>query len=69
MGEDLSAYTHAPLYIAGTFTDGRAGSRFGVINPATEDVFGTAADAGNDDVVDAVTAARDAFDKTNWSRD
>ncbi|AFM17261.1 NAD-dependent aldehyde dehydrogenase [Mycolicibacterium chubuense NBB4] len=47
---------------------GGAGT-FPTINPATEDALGQAADAGAQDLDDAVAAARRAFDDTEWCRD
>ncbi len=57
------------LFIDGEYKEARSGRRFDVINPADESVFGTAADAGFDDVAEAVTAARRAFDETSWATD
>ena len=42
---------------------------FDVVNPATEEVVGQAADGTVADLERAVGAARRAFDSTNWSRD
>ncbi|MGV9669082.1 MULTISPECIES: aldehyde dehydrogenase [unclassified Gordonia (in: high G+C Gram-positive bacteria)] len=42
---------------------------FDVVNPATEEVIGAAADATADDMDAAIAAARRAFDTTEWSRD
>jgi aldehyde dehydrogenase (NAD+) len=55
------------LYIDGKFTEAAAGRRFDVINPKDESVVGSAADGGAADVDRAVTAARKAFDTTDWS--
>nr|WP_244993831.1 aldehyde dehydrogenase [Actinomadura coerulea] len=53
--------------------DGRlvpgAGGAFETINPATEEVLGTAADASADDMDRAIAAARRAFDETRWAAD
>jgi len=38
------------------------------VNPATEEVIGTVADADPDDMSRAIGAARRAFDTTDWSR-
>ena len=46
-----------------------ASRAFHNINPATEEVIGTAPDAGVSDVDRAVGAARRAFDTTGWSTD
>ena len=63
-----SAY-EGRLFIDGEFHEARSGKRYDVINPADESVVGTAADAGADDVYDAVTAARRAADETPWGTD
>ena len=57
------------LFIDGDFREARSGRRFDVINPADESVVGTAADAGPEDVSDAVTAARRVADETSWGTD
>lgn len=55
------------LLIDGKLSAGSAGT-FPTINPATEEVLGTAADASADDMSRAIDAARRAFDETDWSR-
>jgi aldehyde dehydrogenase (NAD+) len=57
------------LFINGTFREAKSGRRFEVFNPADESLVGTAADAGPDDVADAVGAARRAADDTSWATD
>ncbi|EKF22544.1 aldehyde dehydrogenase family protein [Mycolicibacterium hassiacum DSM 44199] len=57
------------LFIDGEFREARSGRRYNVINPADESVVGTAADAGAEDVHDAITAARRAADETDWGTD
>jgi aldehyde dehydrogenase (NAD+) len=57
------------LFIDGEFREAKSGKRYDVINPADESVVGTAADAGPEDVYDAVTAARRAADETSWATD
>ncbi|ONH55538.1 aldehyde dehydrogenase [Frankia sp. CcI49] len=57
------------LYIDGRFTEAAAGGRFDVLNPSDETVIGTSADAADDDVAAAVTAARRAADETSWGTD
>ncbi|AFR50421.1 aldehyde dehydrogenase [Gordonia sp. KTR9] len=56
------------LLIDGKLTPG-SGGVFDVVNPATEEVIGQAADATSADMDAAITAARTAFDTTAWSRD
>ncbi len=54
------------LFIDGTLSSG-GGGRFPTVNPATEELLGTAADADAADVDRAIAAARRAFDGTDWS--
>ena len=56
------------LYIDGMLTPGGAG-RFPTVNPATEEVMGTAANADAHDMDRAIAAARRAFDAGGWSTD
>ncbi|QHE67500.1 aldehyde dehydrogenase [Rhodococcus sp. WAY2] len=58
----------SPLLIDGKLVPGSGGT-FDVINPATEEVLGAAADATPADMDVAIAAARRAFDDTTWSRD
>jgi aldehyde dehydrogenase (NAD+) len=55
------------LLIDGKLVAG-AGGTFTTVNPATEDVLGTAADADAEDMSRAIEAARRAFDDSDWSR-
>ncbi|GFG74353.1 aldehyde dehydrogenase [Mycobacterium botniense] len=55
------------LLIDGKLVPGSSGT-FPTLNPATEDVLGTAADADAEDMGRAIEAARRAFDETDWSR-
>ncbi|MGH3563005.1 MAG: aldehyde dehydrogenase family protein, partial [Mycobacterium sp.] len=55
------------LLIDGKLVAGRAGN-FVTINPATEEVLGEAANADAADMDRAITAARRAFDETDWPR-
>jgi aldehyde dehydrogenase (NAD+) len=54
------------LFIDGKLVGGGAG-RFATVNPATEEILGTAANADAADMDGAVEAARRAFDTTDWS--
>ncbi|ULE35456.1 aldehyde dehydrogenase [Mycobacterium sp. IDR2000157661] len=56
------------LLIDGALVPGGGGT-FSTVNPATEDVLGEAADGDTRDMDRAITAARAAFDETDWSRD
>ncbi len=55
------------LLIDGQLQAAASGRCYKVINPATEEVVGEAADGGPDDMEQAITAARRAFDETDWS--
>jgi aldehyde dehydrogenase (NAD+) len=57
------------LYIDGEWREAANGATFDVLNPFDESLVGAAADATAEDVADAVSAARTAFDTTNWSTD
>ena len=59
----------APLLIGGELRPATSGASFDVLNPATEEVIGRAADAGREDMDAAIAAARTAFDATDWSTD
>lgn len=56
------------LYIDGKWTDGSGNEQLTVINPATEEVVGTVPEASTADVVEAIQAARRAFDEGPWPR-
>lgn len=64
----IAAERSSDLFIGGALVPGARG-RFPTINPATEEVLGTAADADTADMDRAIGAARRAFDHTDWSRD
>ena len=53
-------------YIDGRWVDAQDGGTFNVINPATEEVIGTAPDAGREEMRRAIEAARKAFDEGPW---
>ena len=53
--------------IDGALRDASDGGTFDNVNPATDEVLGTCANATRDDVQRAVAAARRAFDQTGWS--
>lgn len=55
--------------IDGKLVDASDGSTFDNVNPATEDVIGDVADGTKDDMLQAVSAARRAFDETDWAND
>ena len=55
------------LYIDGKMTGAGGGRTFDIISPWTGEVVGKAADANADDVNAAITAARRAFDESDWA--
>ena len=55
------------MLIDGELVEAASGQRFDNVNPATEEVLGQVADAAVDDMQRAITAARRAFDETDWS--
>jgi acyl-CoA reductase-like NAD-dependent aldehyde dehydrogenase len=57
------------LLIDGELVGADGGKTYDTINPATEEVLGTSADASLADTERAISAARRAFDTTEWSRD
>ncbi|QKW34721.1 aldehyde dehydrogenase [Actinomadura sp. NAK00032] len=64
----MSRTTDRLLLLDGRLVPGTGGA-FETINPATEEVLGTAADATAADMDRAIGAARRAFDETAWSTD
>ncbi len=55
------------LYIGGAWVPATSGRTIDVINPASEALYVTVAEAGEDDMRRAVAAAREAFDHGDWS--
>jgi len=64
---DLAPETRC--YIDGQLVEASNGARFDNVNPATEEVLGSAADGTKDDADRALDAARRAFDETGWAED
>ena len=64
----IGADRSSDLFIDGALRPGRAG-RFATVNPATEEVLGTAANADRADMDDAIAAARRTFDAGDWAGD
>ena len=54
------------IYIDGNWVPASGGEKIEVINPATEEVIGTVPVGTEDDVNDAISAARSAF--PSWSK-
>src|SRR5262245_12141148 len=65
----MSLWHEERLLIDGEIAPAAKDAVYETINPATEEVLGTAADASLTDTERAITAARRAFDATEWSRD
>src|SRR3984893_628232 len=55
------------LLVDGVLRGAKSGRTADNVNPATEDVLGVCADAGAEDMEEAIAAARHAFDTTDWS--
>ncbi|MGA9490170.1 MAG: aldehyde dehydrogenase family protein, partial [Mycobacterium sp.] len=55
------------LFVDGRLRDSSTGKTVENVNPANEEVLGTATDAGAEDMEEAIAAARRAFDTTDWS--
>ncbi len=53
--------------IDGKLVGASSGATFPNLNPATEEVIGVCADGTREDMLRAVSAARRAFDETDWS--
>ena len=63
----MSILPDARLYINGILRDAEDSRTFDVISPWTGSAVGVAADAAAKDVDEAIAAARQAFDTTDWS--
>ncbi len=59
-------YPDTQLFIAGSWRPARGGRTLPVINPATEEVIGTVAHAGKDDLDEALEAAAKGFE--TWKK-
>ncbi|CBJ33263.1 Aldehyde dehydrogenase [Ectocarpus siliculosus] len=60
------ATTPATLFISNKFREAREGATFEVLNPATETVLSVCANGGEEDVDEAVKAARACFEGPSW---
>src|SRR3989442_14522332 len=56
------------LFIDGEYTPAASGKTFPVLNPANNEVLVEVAEAGVEDVDQAVAAARQAFDEGPWPK-
>jgi len=66
IAEELALPLNA--YINGKFAQPKSGNRMETVNPATGEKLGDMANCGPEDVDYAVTKAREAFDRGEWSR-
>jgi aldehyde dehydrogenase (NAD+) len=57
------------MLIGGKLVEATLGGAFDNVNPATEEVLGQTTDATAEDMDQAIGAARQAFDETDWSTD
>src|SRR5436305_14965090 len=55
------------MLVDGELVEADSGATFENVNPATEEVLGSVADAGKAEMQRAIAAARRAFDETDWS--
>jgi acyl-CoA reductase-like NAD-dependent aldehyde dehydrogenase len=67
MTDTVTPRFESRMLIDGKLVEGQAGT-FSNVNPATEDVLGEVSDASVEDMQRAITAARRAFDESDWSR-
>src|ERR1035441_5166626 len=57
------------MLVDGELIGSDSGKTFDNVNPATEEIIGTVADASNAEMHRAIDAARRGFDETQWSSD
>jgi len=67
MAETPQVNPEPMMLIDGKLAESSTGTTFANVNPATEEVLGHVADASREDMQRAITAARRAFDTTDWS--
>lgn len=68
MTTTLPATTRTLAYVGGEFVPALGGETFASLNPATDEHLADIAACGPEDVDRAVTSARTAFDRGDWSR-
>ena len=61
--------SEARMLIDGRLVEAASGRTFEVLNPATEEVVASVAAASGEDMQQAISAARRAFDETSWATD
>ena len=57
------------MLIDGKLVESSSGETFDVINPANQELVGSVAEGSSQDMAAAISAARRAFDETEWSTD
>src|SRR5437763_11838517 len=67
MTETPTVHPEQRMLIDGQLVEADSGATFENVNPATEEVIGSVADAGPAEMRRAIAAARQAFDETDWS--
>lgn len=67
MAETPHVSPESRMLIDGKLVDASQGKTFENVNPATEGVLGHVADASSEDMERAISAARRAFDDSDWS--
>ncbi|MGA2932397.1 MAG: aldehyde dehydrogenase family protein, partial [Acidimicrobiales bacterium] len=67
MAETPQVNPEPMMLIDGKLVEASGNKTFQNVNPATEEVLGAVADASGEDMHRAITAARRAFDDTDWS--
>ncbi|HEX4016223.1 MAG TPA: aldehyde dehydrogenase family protein [Frankiaceae bacterium] len=69
MTTQTKLFVEERLFIGGQLRAAGGGRTYENINPATEQVVGVAADATPEDMLEAIAAARTAFDQGDWAGD
>jgi aldehyde dehydrogenase (NAD+) len=67
VGDTAKVNPESRMLIDGALVDANSHKTFENVNPATEEVLGQVADGSIEDMRRAITAARRAFDDTDWS--
>ena len=66
MGKAVAEHKSYRMYIDGKWVGAASGATSALPNPATEETFATAPDAGREDMQRAIRAARRSFDEGPW---
>jgi aldehyde dehydrogenase (NAD+) len=67
VADTVPVHPETRMLIDGKLVDAGGGTTFENVNPATEEVLGEVADGTPEDMGRAISAARRAFDDTDWS--